>query len=269
MRLTRHLYANRARWAADGRFLSHGFSLSLLAQSRDPLGLVESCATDAPAEGAMLAPIEDGQELWAAGVTYLRSKAARAEESDIGARLYEHVYESDRPELFFKAIGHRVVGDGQPIRIRRDSDWDVPEPEMVLVVNDRLDIIGYTAGNDVSSRSIEGANALFLPQAKMYDGSAAVGAGIVLTSGDSVRSLPIHLQIRRDGSDIFNGETSSADMKRRPEELCRWLGAEMSFPDGVLLMTGTGLVPGDGFTLQSGDEVSIRVGEENLTNVVA
>lgn len=269
MRLTRHWHSAGPRWAADGMSMAPGFTLSLLAQSADPLGLIAACRTGPPADGPHLAPIDPQQELWAAGVTYLRSKAARALESDIGARLYEHVYESDRPELFFKSIGSRVVGDGGLIRIRRDSTWDVPEPELVLLVNDRLEIIGYTAGNDVSSRSIEGANALFLPQAKIYDGSAAIGSGIVLADAESVRDLPIRLLVRRDGAAVFEAETSSAKMKRRPEELCRWLGAEISFPGGVLLMTGTGLVPPDEFSLRTADEVLIQVGEESLRNVVA
>ena len=268
MRLTRHDHSGAVQWAADGKYLASGFTLSLLAQSTDPFHLVASCLTDSLADGPLLAPIDSKQELWAAGVTYLRSRTARAKESDIGARLYEQVYDSDRPELFFKSIGHRVVGDGGTIRIRRDSDWNVPEPELVLLTNNRLEIIGYTAGNDVSSRSIEGANALFLPQAKIYDGSAAIGPGIELAEPELVRNLPIHLQIRRAGATVFEGETSSAKMKRRPDELCRWLGAEMSFPDGVLLMTGTGLVPADDFTLRFDDEVIIRVGEETLRNVV-
>ncbi|MCL4221696.1 MAG: fumarylacetoacetate hydrolase family protein [Phycisphaerales bacterium] len=269
MRLTRHACPAGPRWALDGTLLTPAFSLSLLAQATDVQGLLRACRTDEPAQGELLAPIDPHQELWAAGVTYLRSKQARAEESDIGARLYEHVYESDRPELFFKASGWRVVGAGQPIRIRRDSDWNVPEPEMTLFVNARLEIIGYTAGNDVSSRSIEGANALFLPQAKIYDASAALGPGIVLTDAGGVRDLPITLGIQRGGKAVFEGSTSSERMKRDAAELCRWLGAELSFPDGALLMTGTGLVPGDDFTLQPGDEVVVGVGSERLANTVA
>lgn len=269
MRLTRHASPHGPRWASDGALLSPGFSLSLLAQATDVPGLLASCRTGEPAQGALLAPIDPHQELWAAGVTYLRSMEARAEESDIGARLYEHVYQSDRPELFFKAPGYRVVAGGQPIRIRRDSDWNVPEPEMTVLVNSRLQIIGYTAGNDVSSRSIEGANALFLPQAKIYDASAALGPGIVLTDAAGVQDLPITLEIRRGGEVVFDGKTSSARMKRDAAELCRWLGVELSFPNGALLMTGTGLVPGEDFTLQSGDEVAVGVGTENLMNIVA
>ncbi len=269
MRLTRHSCPAGPRWALDGTFLTPAFSLSLLAQASDLPALLKACRTNEPALGPLLAPIDPHQELWAAGVTYLRSMEARAEESDIGARLYAHVYQSDRPELFFKAPGYRVVADGQPIRVRRDSGWNVPEPEMTLLVNTRLEIIGYTAGNDVSSRSIEGANALFLPQAKVYDASAALGPGIVLTDPAGVRDLPITLEIRRGGNVAFEGKTSSARMKRDVVELCRWLGAELSFHDGALLMTGTGLVPGEDFTLQSGDEVAIGVGTERLTNTVA
>ncbi|KAA0216787.1 MAG: fumarylacetoacetate hydrolase [Leptolyngbya sp. PLA3] len=269
MRLTRHACPTGPRWALDGAFLSPAFSLSLLAQATDAQGLLRACRTEESARGDLLAPIDPHQELWAAGVTYLRSMEARAEESDIGARLYAHVYESERPELFFKSPGWRVVAEGRPIRIRRDSDWNVPEPEMTLLVNTRLEIIGYTAGNDVSSRSIEGANALFLPQAKIYDAAAALGPGIVLTDRAGVRDLPITLEIRRAGKTVFEGMTSSARMKRDPAELCRWLGAELSFPDGALLMTGTGLVPGEAFTLQVGDEVAVGVGSERLVNVVA
>ena len=269
LRLTRHASSTGPRWALDGRFLAREFSLSLLAQSHDVSGLLASCQTPAPAEGILLAPIDPHQELWAAGVTYQRSMKARAEESDIGARLYEHVYNSDRPELFFKALGRRVVADGQAIRVRKDSTWDVPEPEMVLLLNDRLEILGYTAGNDVSSRSIEGANALFLPQAKIYDGSAALGPGIVLADVESVRDLRISLEIHRSEGVVFQGETSTSRMKRDPAELCRWLGAELSLSDGALLMTGTGLVPAEDFTLQSADVVRITVGSETLTNFVA
>lgn len=269
MRLTRHACPAGPRWALDGAFLSPSFSLSLLAQAREVFGLLSACRTDEPASGSLLAPIDAHQELWAAGVTYLRSMEARAEESDIGARLYEHVYQSDRPELFFKSLGYRVVGAGAPIRVRGDSEWNVPEPEMVLVVNARLEIIGYTAGNDVSSRSIEGANALFLPQAKIYDASAALGPGIVLSDAVGVADLPIKLVICRDGQSVFDGATSTARMKREPVELCQWLGSELSFPNGVLLMTGTGLVPDESFTLQSGDVVEIAVGDERLSNQVA
>lgn len=269
MRLTRHACPAGPRWALDGTFLSPSFSLSLLAQAGEVAALLGACRSSEPANGPLLAPIDPHQELWAAGVTYLRSMEARAEESDVGARLYEHVYESDRPELFFKAPGYRVVGNDDPIRVRRDSDWNVPEPEMTLLVNARLEIIGYTAGNDVSSRSIEGANALFLPQAKIYDASAALGPGIILTDAAGVADLPITLEIRRAGQIVFDGTTSTARMKRDPAELCRWLGSELSLPNGALLMTGTGLVPGEDFTLQSGDVVHVSVGDERLTNPVA
>lgn len=268
MRLTRHLDGTRTRWAADGIYLARSFRLSLVAQSRDPGALIAASRTDDPADGPMLAPIDDDQELWAAGVTYLRSRAARAEESDIGARLYEHVYEAERPELFFKAMGERVVGDGGAIRIRRDSTWDVPEPELTVLVNDRLEPMGYTAGNDVSSRSIEGENALYLPQAKVFDGSAAVGAGIRLCAPGELGSLAITLTIRRGGETVFEGDADTSQLKRTVTELAAWTGRELRFEKGFLMMTGTCIVPGDGFTLAAGDEVSIRVGEETLTNRV-
>jgi len=271
MRLTRHHTPAGPRWAADGEDLLPAFSLSLLCQAESPRSLIDQCRANARtiADLPLLAPIDDHQELWAAGVTYLRSKTARAEESDVGARLYEHVYESDRPELFWKATGRRTVGNNGTIRVRRDSGWDVPEPELVVLVSARLQIIGYTAGNDVSSRSIEGENPLFLPQAKVYDGSAAIGTGIRLADAETVRSLPISLAIARGGSNVFQGDTTTAEMKRTPAELARWLGAELTFPDGALLMTGTCLVPDSNFTLTPGDEVSITVGEESLTNPVA
>ncbi len=200
-------------------------------------------------------------------MTYLRSREARVEESQ-SKDLYEKVYEADRVEVFFKAIGWRVAGHGEAVRIRRDSRWNVPEPELTLVLNGAGDIVGYCAGNDMSSRDIEGENALYLPQAKIYDGSCALGPGILLADPDSLVDLPIRMSIRRGGAVAFQGETSSAQLKRSLEEIAGWLTRELAFPDGVLLMTGTGIVPPDDFSLAVGDTVRIEVGELVLENVV-
>jgi 2-dehydro-3-deoxy-D-arabinonate dehydratase len=221
-----------------------------------------------PATGALLAPLEVAHEVWAAGVTYLRSREARRAESTL-ADVYDRVYEAERPELFFKSPGWRVAGPGGPIRVRRDSAWNVPEPEMVLVINRRLEIVGYCAGNDVSSRSIEGENPLYLPQAKVYNGSCALGPGILLTEPDTLRALPIGLTITKGGADCFSGQASTADMKRDPAELAGYLGRELDFPHGVFLMTGTSIVPSSDFTLQPGDRVQVRVGALTLENEVA
>jgi 2-dehydro-3-deoxy-D-arabinonate dehydratase len=224
-------------------------------------------ASGEEASGDLLAPIDDAQEVWAAGVTYLRSREARVEESQ-SKDLYQKVYEADRVEVFFKANGWRVMGHGQPVRIRRDSHWNVPEPELTLVLNSAGDIVGYSVGNDMSSRDIEGANALYLPQAKIYDGSCALGPGILLASPDSLVDLPIYMSIWRDGAVAFQGETSSAQLKRSLDEIAGWLTRELAFPSGVLLMTGTGIVPPDDFSIAVGDTVRIEVGELALENVV-
>jgi 2-dehydro-3-deoxy-D-arabinonate dehydratase len=199
-------------------------------------------------------------------VTYLRSRDARKAESQV-ADVYERAYDAERPELFFKAPGWRVAGHGQPVRVRRDSRWNVPEPELTLLLNSRMEIVGYCAGNDVSSRDIEGENPLYLPQAKVYDGACALGPGLYLLEG-ALPDLPIRLAVKRDGATIFAGETSTANMKRSPEELAAWLGRELSFPHGALLMTGTGIVPGDDFSLQPGDHVRVSVGDLTLENPV-
>jgi len=218
----------------------------------------------------LLAPIDE-QEVWAAGVTYERSKVARMEESEQGGDFYDKVYAAARPELFFKALPRRVAGPDQPIRIRQDSTWNVPEPEMTLVVSSSGQIVGVTVGNDVSSRSIEGENPLYLPQAKCYDGACALGPVIrIVDSTFDLRNLAIRLEIARGGQTVYSDETSTARMKRTPEELVDYLFRENTFPDGVFLMTGTGLVPPDSFTLQSGDVVSITIeGVGPLTNSVA
>ncbi len=184
--LTRHLTAHGARWALDGRFLTPGATLEQLLELRaDVLGdALAALQTEEQAGGPFLPPIEDHQEVWASGVTYLRSRVAREEESESSADVYSKVYDADRPELFFKCNGWRVVGDGTAIRIRSDSTWDVPEPELTLIINRHGEIVGYTIGNDVSSRSIEGENPLYLPQAKLYNGCCALGPGISLAGAD-------------------------------------------------------------------------------------
>ncbi|MER3486078.1 MAG: hypothetical protein C4345_09010, partial [Chloroflexota bacterium] len=206
---------------------------------------------------------------WAAGVTYLRSRDARMEESR-EKTVYDRVYEADRPELFLKATPDRVSGPGEPVAIRGDSTWDVPEPELTLVVNRDGEIAGYTIGNDVSSRSIEGENPLYLPQAKVYARCAALGPVIALTwELPQARELPIRLIIRRGGHVAFEGETSTAQMHRTFDDLVRYVRRCNDFPHGVLLMTGTGIVPPSDFTLADGDEVEIIIdGIGSLRNPV-
>jgi len=211
---------------------------------------------------ALLAPI-GSQEVWAAGVTYYRSRNARMEESTDagGGSFYDRVYSAERPELFFKANGPRVIGYGGKVRIRSDANWSVPEPELTLVVDSAGEIVGYTVGNDMSSRDIEGENPLYLPQAKVYDGSCALGPCVLLAEGALPKSTEIRIEILRDEREVFSGSTSLAELKRDPDELVRYLYRESSFPQGAYLMTGTGIVPGDDFTLMSGDLIRIGIGE--------
>jgi 2-dehydro-3-deoxy-D-arabinonate dehydratase len=205
------------------------------------------------------API-DRHEVWGAGVTYERSKVARQEESEAGATFYDQVYTADRPELFFKASPHRVVGPGQPIRVRFDSAWTVPEPELALVLTPALKLAGLTIGNDVSARDIEGRNPLYLPQAKVYDACCALGPAILLAPElPAEDALTIDLTIHRDGAVAFEGRTSTARIVRRWSQLIEWLGRDNSFPDGAILLTGTGIVPPDEFTLRTGDTVAITI----------
>ncbi len=254
------------RWTLDGLLLPLGLTLGfLLGLRRKDLGAVLAAMPKEAGGGEPLPPIEAGGEVWASGVTYLRSRVEREAESSV-ADVYATVYEAARPEIFFKASGHRVVGHGAAIRVRGDSDWNVPEPELTLVVNRHGEIVGYTAGDDVSSRSIEGENPLYLPQAKSYDGSCALGPGIVLT--DDPGDVAISLSIRRGGEEFFSGEARTSQMKRGFGELVEYLTREMAFPQGAFLMTGTGIVPGGGFTLSSGDVVRITVGELVLENPV-
>ncbi len=217
----------------------------------------------------LLAPI-DAHEVWGAGVTYERSKVARQEESEQGGSFYDLVYRAARPELFFKATPSRVVGPGAPIRIRRDSLWSVPEPELALFLSPALKLVGFTIGNDVSARDIEGENPLYLPQAKVYDACCALGPCIALANEmPAAASVEIRLEIERAGASVFEGRTSVSRMARRFEELIDWLGIDNIFPDGVVLLTGTGIVPPDEFSLQAGDLVTISIdGIGRLTNPV-
>ena len=212
-------------------------------------------------EGDQLLPPIGGQEVWAAGVTYYRSRDARMEEAKEagGSNFYDRVYDAERPELFFKASPHRVVGHGGQVRIRRDSKWNVPEPELTLAVTRGGTIFGYTIGNDMSSRDIEGENPLYLPQAKVYDGCAAVGPGILVTDQPLDDATQIRLAIEHGGGTAFEGDTTLAQLKRQPRELVDFLFRDNSFPHGCLLMTGTGVVPPNDFTLQSGDEIRITI----------
>jgi len=218
----------------------------------------------------ILAPVVS-QEVWAAGVTYYRSRSARiAESKDAGGGdFYDRVYAAERPELFFKATGRRVVGPGSAVRVRSDAKWSVPEPELTLLINPVGAIVGFTIGNDMSSRDIEGENPLYLPQAKIYDGSCALGPCILL-SDELPSKTAIQLEIAREGKTVFVGSTTLAELKREPKELAKFLFRDNSFPQGVFLMTGTGIVPGDQFTLASRDAIRICIdGIGMLENYVA
>ena len=269
MYLSQHATSQGPRWAADGHFLPPALTLSfLLGLSRAQIEqVVAASVTSEPANAPLLPPVESGHEVWAAGVTYLRSREARMAESDT-SDIYEKVYSAERVEVFFKSAGWRVRGDGQPVRIRQDSAWNVPEPELTLVVNAAGEIVGYSAGNDVSSRDIEGSNPLYLPQAKVYDGSCAIGPGIMIADASAQTDLPIRLAIKRDGAVLFSGETSTAQLKRGLNEIAGWITCELGFPQGVFIMTGTCLVPEDDFTLTPGDSVRIEVGNLAMENSV-
>ena len=223
--------------------------------------------TNAPTEEAKklieseIQPPIQSQEIWACGVTYFRSKVGRQEESKNsgGSDFYARVYEADRPEIFFKATAARTVGHGEKVKIRKDSTWDVPEPELTLAVTSSGKIVGYTVGNDMSSRSIEGENPLYLPQAKTYDGSAAVGPCIYVPENPIPPETKIKMDILREGKTVFEGETAINQIKRKLEDLVSYLYRETSFPNGCLIMTGTGIVPSSDFTLKSGDEIRITI----------
>jgi 2-dehydro-3-deoxy-D-arabinonate dehydratase len=240
---------------------------------RNPVAAVhnalEACRRFPIAGDIALLPPIDAQEVWASGVTYLRSKVARMDESRKSADIYDQVYDAERPELFFKSTATRVAGHGMPIRIRRDSTWNVPEPELVLVLSSHGDIVGATIGNDMSSRSIEGENPLYLPQAKIYNGSCALGPVIDLNEGEP-EPRTILIAISRRGKSIFSGEISTSQMKRKATDLAQWLFRELQFPAGVFLFTGTGIVPPNDFTLNEGDVVTITIeGIGTLENTVA
>jgi 2-dehydro-3-deoxy-D-arabinonate dehydratase len=247
-----------------------GFALSIALQlpQASMAAAIDALTIDEPAAGDLLTPVEPGHEVWAAGVTYLKSRDARVAESEASKDVYERVYDADRPELFPKATGWRVSGPNDAIRVRSDATWTVPEPELTVVLNSRLEVVGYCAGNDVSSRDIEGGNPLYLPQAKVYNGSCAIGPAIAVATTGDLDNLTIALEIRRDGGVIYRDSTTTSEMKRRPEELAGWLGRELSFPYGVFLMTGTSLVPPDEYSLREGDRVTVRVGELELVNPV-
>jgi 2-dehydro-3-deoxy-D-arabinonate dehydratase len=249
-------------------------ALTQVLEAADPSAVVRLLASaGAPklalASVTLLAPI-DQQEVWAAGVTYRRSQVARMEESQGAATFYDKVYAAARPELFFKATPHRVAAPGGTVRIRRDARWNVPEPELALVLNSRLALVGFTVGNDMSSRDIEGENPLYLPQAKVYDHSCALGPWITLAPAmPPADAITIELSIERGGREVFGGSTSIAQMARSFADLIGWLGRDNSFPHGVFLLTGTGIVPGDDFTLAAGDRVHITIaGIGTLSNVV-
>jgi 2-dehydro-3-deoxy-D-arabinonate dehydratase len=215
-------------------------------------------------------PVE-AQEVWAAGVTYLRSKEARIVESEFSANAYDRVYASVRPEIFFKSLPEKVVSPAENVGIRKDARWNVPEPELALVINSSGSLVGFTIGNDMSSRDIEGENLLYLPQAKIYTGSCAVGPWIVVgLSEEDARQWTIHLEIRRGGKNVFSGETSTNKIRRAFGELTEYLFRSQEFPNGAVLLTGAGIVPDDSFTLEAGDSVRITIsGIGTLENSVA
>ena len=247
-------------------------TLQSILSSTNPIKTVQTLDRTDPIELStvtLLPPIDD-QEVWAAGVTYKKSQTARMEESEASASCYDKVYDADRPELFFKAVPMRVRGHHQPLRIRADATWNVPEPEITLVISSDMRIVGLTVGNDMSSRDIEGENPLYLPQAKTYDASAGLGPWVTLYDRlPPLDSITVELDIRRDGQTVFDGQTSAAEMHRQFEDLVGWLGRDVTFPHGVFLMTGTGIVPTTEFTLHPGDQVHITIGGVGtLTNSI-
>jgi 2-dehydro-3-deoxy-D-arabinonate dehydratase len=248
----------------DGRVRHFGLAPATLADvlplsARELRAAVDAASVTDTFRPRLLAPVDGGTEVWAAGVTYKRSEEARIEESAT-PDIYSRVYRAERPELFFKANARRVAGPDAPIAVRSDSTWDVPEPEVAIVVNAHAEIVGYTIGNDVSSRSIEGENPLYLPQAKVYDGCCALGPGIVPAweIADSY-TLGIRMRILRGGAVYWHGETSMQEFARRLEDLVAYLFRDDRFPEGVILSTGTALVPDSPFTLEGGDVVEIEI----------
>ncbi len=255
------------------QFQSPFNSLAGLLAAENPIQAVQSLAKDDPIamdDSIRWMPPIDTQEVWAAGVTYKRSQTARMEESEAAASCYDRVYNADRPELFFKATPHRVSGHGQPLRIRTDATWNVPEPEVTLVLSPAMKIVGLTIGNDMSSRDIEGENPLYLPQAKCYDQCAGLGPWITLfDSLPAMESIGIDLKIDRGGDIVFDQQTSAGQMARTFKDLVSWLARDNSFPTGAFLMTGTGIVPTTEFTLLPGDIVNITIdGVGTLSNPI-
>jgi 2-dehydro-3-deoxy-D-arabinonate dehydratase len=250
-----------------GRFVRlGGFDLDRWLAGEDPVGdvtrMVKGTLGGRP-EGpkGSLCPI-GSQEVWAAGVTYLRSKAARMEESDFSATAYDRVYEAPRPEIFFKATARRCSGDGQPLNLRTDSKWMVPEPELALVISSRGKVVGFTLGNDLSCRDIEGENLLYLPQAKVWDKCCGLGPCILVNDGEAdILKSTIKVTIERGLDIVFEGETPLSRIKRSFDELSSWLFRDQTFPQGVIMLTGTGIVPADDFTLAKGDRVAISAPE--------
>ena len=271
MQLVRLELGGQPRWV-----VRTADSDSLLAVSLDDLlqvsldearAAVEAAVPTADLDGAVLAPIES-QEVWAAGVTYERSRDGRIAEST-EADVYERVYQAQRPEVFFKASAHRVVADGEPVGVRADSPWNAPEPELGLVLNAAGEVFGYVPGNDVSSRTIEGENPLYLPQAKVYERSCSLGPGIVPVWAAAELPYEIAMRVERGDAVAFAGSTSTASITRGFDDLSAWLMAALDFPVGAILLTGTGIVPDESFTLQAGDRVTVDIeGIGALTNPV-
>jgi 2-dehydro-3-deoxy-D-arabinonate dehydratase len=249
-------------------------TLATILEADDPTA---ACASARAAAGqshepdavTLLPPVER-HEVWAAGVTYLRSKTARMEESDFSATAYDRVYDAPRPEIFFKALGEKVVGPGDLVGIRRDARWNVPEPELAIVMNSRGRVAGFTVGNDMSSRDIEGENLLYLPQAKVYDRSCSLGPWILLGADElTCRGWTIGITITREDHEVFSGSTGISQIKRTFPDLVEHLWRSQHFPHGVVLLTGTGVVPDESFTLAAGDHLSITVsGIGTLENTV-
>ena len=247
---------------------------SEILNADDPVACVRRLAATSDTRHSLeeieLLPPLDEQEVWAAGVTYLRSKTARMEESDFSASAYDRVYEAERPEIFFKSLPAKVVGHREAVGIRKDGKWNVPEPELALVINSRGSIVGYSIGNDMSSRDIEGENLLYLPQAKVYARSCAIGPCIVLgVTEQEVRDWTISISIARSGNTVFSGNTSVSQIKRGFCELAEFLTRSQEFPHGAVLLTGTGIVPPDDFTLAENDQIDITIsGIGQLSNHV-
>jgi 2-dehydro-3-deoxy-D-arabinonate dehydratase len=250
-------------------------SLGQVLEQTDPVSFLKQLDLSALPKldlaAIKLLPPVDRQEVWAAGVTYFRSKTARMEESDFSATAYDKVYDAPRPEIFFKSVPEKVVGPNTDVGIRKDATWNVPEPELALIINRSGSIVGYTIGNDMSSRDIEGENLLYLPQAKVYDKSCALGPWIVLgTTEADVREWEISIRIDRNEKTEFSGSTSIDQIKRQFSDLAEYLYRSQSFPDGAILLTGTGVVPDDSFTLEEGDQIHISIsGIGTLSNRVS